>query len=78
MGETDAGLLGCEGMNRKVARILGAGRPSWKGGLFTAPRSQLEAVPAGKVVDGVGVSEEREGTEVNSPGKSNFGLLWVY
>lgn len=54
MEETNAGFLGCEGMNPKVARTLGARRLSWKGGLFTAPRSHLEAVLAGKVVDGVG------------------------
>lgn len=60
MEETNEEFLGCEGMNCKLGRILGARRASWKGGLFAAPRSQLEAVPVGKVVDG-----QKEGLQVN-------------
>lgn len=54
MEEINAGIISCRGMNCKVVRILEAGRVSWKGGLFTTPKSQLEAAPVGKVVDGVG------------------------
>lgn len=50
MEEINAGLIGCTGMNCKVLRILGAERVSWKGGLFTTPRSQLGAAPVGNVV----------------------------